>query len=140
MEDVQQNIAKLRQAYQLWSDTRGGSADEWLKLFADDVVIPPPGGINVGVGFFKHYRGKSEADDYFSALADSWEVVYFTPEEFIGDGERVVVLSRVAMRCRATGKVAESPKADVFRFRDGAIIEFREFFNTACAVDAEHED
>ena len=69
-----------------------------------------------------------------------WELIHFTPEEFIADGDRVVVLSSVAFRFRATGKVAESPKADVFRFRDGKIVEFFEFFDTARAFAATRAD
>lgn len=49
-------------------------------------------------------------------------------------------LSSVAFRHRKTGKVAESPKADVFRFRDGLIVEFAEFFDTARALADTHPD
>ncbi|MDR3623301.1 MAG: nuclear transport factor 2 family protein [Paludisphaera borealis] len=140
MEDVQQNIAKLRQAYQLWNDTRGGSVSEWMNLFADDVVLHPPGGHDAGTGFFQGCKGKVAANAYFSALGDSWELIYFLPEEFIADGERVVVLSQVAFRSKATGKTAASHKADVFRFRDGAVAEYRDFFDTAGALAAQRED
>lgn len=140
MEDREQNIAKLRRAYQLWNDTRGGSVDEWTKLFADDVVLHPPGGLDAGSGFFQKCCGKVATDAYFSSLAAEWELVYFIPEEFIADGDRVVVLSRVAFRSRVTGKTAESYKADVYRFRDGAIAEFRDFFDTAGALAAQAAD
>jgi ketosteroid isomerase-like protein len=41
---------------------------------------------------------------------------------------------------RKTGIVVESPKADVFRFRDGLIVEFFEFFDTARALAATRSD
>jgi ketosteroid isomerase-like protein len=140
VEDTKQNIARLQEAYRLWDETRGGSVDHWMDMLADDVVIQPPGGLDVGSGFFRKYEGKNDALAYFSALADSWEMVHFTPEEYIGDGVRVVVLSRVAFRSVKTGKVAESRKADLFRFRDGAIVEYRDFFDTACLMAAQTED
>ena len=65
---------------------------------------------------------------------------FVTPTEFIADGDRVVVLSTCAFRHRGSGKVAESPKADVYRFRDGQIVEFFEFFDTAAAFAATRSD
>ncbi|MGL4462541.1 MAG: nuclear transport factor 2 family protein [Planctomycetia bacterium] len=46
----------------------------------------------------------------------------------------------MAYRHRETGKIAESPKADVVRFRDGQIVEFFEFFDTARALAATRPD
>jgi ketosteroid isomerase-like protein len=140
MEDRNQNIANLQRAYQLWNDTRGGSVDEWKKLLSDDDEVHPPGGLDAGSGFFQKCCGKVAADAYFSSLAADWELIYFIPEEFIAEGDRVVVLSRAAFRSRATGKTAESYKADVFRFRDGAIAEFRDFFDTAGVLAAQAAD
>lgn len=93
-----------------------------------------------GMDFTKTNRGKAQAADYFAGLAADWELVRFEPKEFIAQGDRVVVLSSVAFRHRGTGKVAESPKADVYRFRDGLIVEFAEFFDTARALAATHVD
>ena len=61
-------------------------------------------------------------------------------ENPIAQDDRVVVVSRVAFKSRITGKVAQSPKADIFRFRDGKIVEFIEFFDTAAAAAATQSD
>jgi ketosteroid isomerase-like protein len=74
---------------------------------------------------------------YLAGLVADWELVHFTPHEFIAAGDRVVVLSAVAFRHRGTGKVAESPKADVFRVRGGRVVEF---FDTARALAATRPD
>jgi ketosteroid isomerase-like protein len=136
MPNSQGNVEMLRQAYQLWNDTRGGSVPSWLDLFAEDIAIHSLGGGKAGLEFGKSRHGKVEAGRYFAELGAAWEMVYFNAEEFIADGDRVVVLSRCAYRSRLTGKAAESPKADVFRFRDGKIVEVSEFFDTAAAVAA----
>jgi ketosteroid isomerase-like protein len=130
------NVGKLRRAYQMWNDTRGASVSEWLGLMADDVTLRTVGDGVAGLEFTKGRHGKGEAQGYFAGLAADWEMVHFTPEEFIAQGDRVVVLSNVAFRNRKSGKVSESPKADVFRFRDGRIVEFVEFFDTLGAVAA----
>lgn len=136
MDTSHDNVGKLRKAYQLWHDTRGGSAQRWLDLMADDVAMRS---ITDGVpemAFTKANRGKSDAAQYFAGLAADWEMIHFTPEEYVAQGDRVVVLSTVAFRFKKTGVVVESPKADIFRFRGGRIVEFFEFFDTARALAA----
>jgi ketosteroid isomerase-like protein len=136
VDTTEANVGKLRRAYQMWNDTRGASAAEWLGLMADDVVLRTVGDGVTGLEFSKGRRGKAEAEGYFAGLGAEWEMVHFTAEEFIAQGDRVVVLSNVAFRSRKTGKVAQSPKADVFRFRDGRIVEFFEFLDTHAAAAA----
>lgn len=136
MNTPDENAAALRRAYQEWNATKGASAGAWLDLMADDVVMRSVSDGGGGMDFTRKSTGKAEAERYFAGLAADWEMVHFTADEFIAAGDRVVVLSRVAFRFRATGKVASSPKADVFRFRDGKVVEFFEFFDTAAAFAA----
>lgn len=103
---------------------------------ADDVVMQSVADGAHGMDFMKSRRGKAEVATYFSGLATDWEMNHFTTKEFISQGDRVVVLSSVSFRNRKTNKTAESPKADVFRFRDGLIVEYFEFFDTAGALAA----
>jgi ketosteroid isomerase-like protein len=140
LDESLDNVGKLRRAYQLWNDTRGGSAQYWLELMTDDVSMQSVTAGAPGMDFTKKNDGKAEAEKYFAGLAADWEMIHFTSKDFIAQGDRVVVLSNVAFRHRKTGKVAESPKADVFRFRDGQIVEFFEFFDTARALAATRED
>jgi ketosteroid isomerase-like protein len=140
VSDSKENVDKLRHAYQLWNDTRGASVATWLGLFAEDVVLQSLGGNTLGLEFGKSRHGKAEAERYFSDLGAAWEMVHFTPVEYIAEADRVVVLIRCAFRSRLTGKVAESPKADVFRFRDGKVVEVFEFFDTAAAAAATRPD
>lgn len=140
MDPSHDNVGKLRLAYKSWHDTRGADAQPWLDLMADDVKS---GAVSDGAPemvFTKSRCGKAGAAKYFSELHAAWEMIHFTPEEFIAQGDRVVVLSKVAFRFRKTGKVAESPKADVFRFRDGLIVELFEFFDTAGAFAVTRAD
>jgi ketosteroid isomerase-like protein len=130
------NVGKLRHAYQLWHDSRGGSSQHWLDLMADDVCMGSLAGGLPEMAFAKANTGKAEAAQYFVGLAADWEMVHFTAREFISQGDRVVVLSSVAFTHRKTGKLVEMPKADIFRFRDGLIVEFFDFFDTARALAA----
>jgi ketosteroid isomerase-like protein len=140
MDQTAENVARLKEAYRLWNETRGGSVSHWLDLMADDATMRSVGDEVDELAFARGRRGKGEVEQYFAAIAESWEMVHFTPDEFIAQGDRVVVLSRVAFRSRQTGKLAESPKADVFRFHGGRIVEFIEFFDTAKALAAARSD
>ena len=68
---------------------------------------------------------------YFQGLRDDWQMIHYTPDHFIVDGERVSVLSTMNWRHRKTGREMKSPKADFIRFQDGKIVEFYEFYDTA---------
>ncbi|MBN9522439.1 nuclear transport factor 2 family protein [bacterium] len=136
MSTPDENAEKLRQAYHQWNATKGASAQVWLDLMTDDVQMRSVSDGGGGMDFTRAQSGKSAAAAYFAGLGADWEMVHFTADEFIAQGDRVVVLSRVAFRFRATGKVASSPKADVFRFAGGKVVEFFEFFDTAAAFAA----
>lgn len=136
MSTPDENVAKLRYAYQQWYDTRGGSTQVWLDLMADDVRMRSLADGAGGMEFTRANAGKAAVTAYFDGLAADWEMLRFNADEFIAQGDRVVALSVVAFRHRKTGKVAESPKADVVRFRDGKIVEFFEFYDTAAALAA----
>jgi len=41
------------------------------------------------------------------------------------------MLGSTAWRNRRTGKVVDTPKADLVTFRDGRIVDFTEFYDTA---------
>ena len=136
MDTSASNVEKLRTAYRQWNDTKGGSTRDWLDLMADDVSLWTAGDGIAGLEFTAGRRGKIEVGAYFDGLAADWEMIHFTTEEFIAQGDRVVVLSKIAFKSRMSGKIAESRKADVFRFRDGKITEVAEFFDTHAAMMA----
>lgn len=134
------DVEKLRQAYRNWNDTRGGSVAEWLSLLADDVVIRSLAGGAPGMDFSATRRGLVEAERYFAGITADWEMIYVTADEFIAAGDRVAVLGRVAWKNRRTGRTAESPTAHFWRFRDGKVVEYNEFYDTAAGLAAARPD
>jgi ketosteroid isomerase-like protein len=134
------NLEKLRRAFQTWNDTRGASVADWLLLFAEDVVLHSLAGGAPGMEFSAARRGRAEAEHYFNALRDDWEMIHYTAAEFITEGDRVAVHGRCAWRNRQTGKQVESPVASFWRFRDGLVVECFEFYDTAAAFAAARPD
>lgn len=136
MTSPRENVALLREAYRLWNDTKAGSVDHWMAIMADQVDFRSLAQGGGGLKFSRDRSSKEEVGGYFRDMCDTWEMIHYTPDEFIAEGDRVAVLGRCGWKHRATGRSMETPKADFFRFRDGKIISFREFFDTAAAFAA----
>lgn len=131
-----ENVEKLKSAYAFWNDNLGASNQQWMDLMDDGIVFRSLAGGTPGMEFTLDCHGKTDLARYFAGLAADWEMLHYTPEEFISQGDRVVVRSRCAWRNRKTGKTVETPKADFFRFSNGKVVEFFEFYDTHRCVAA----
>lgn len=133
-------LDKLRAAYKEWHDTRGKSVATWVALMADDIHMRSVADGAPGMEFSAPRKGKDTVYHYFTALAADWEMIHYTPETFLADGDRVAVFGRCAYRNRKTGKTAETHVANLWRFRDGLAVEYFELYDTAKAFAAATPD
>jgi ketosteroid isomerase-like protein len=129
------NVTALKHAYRRWHDTKGGSVDDWMKLLADDINFNSIAQGAPHVAYMMAYDKKQMLRDYFDGLAKNWSMDHFTMEEFISQGDVVVVRGNCAWKNKQTGKTCETPKIDYWRFRDGKVVEYFEYYDTA-AVQA----
>jgi len=67
----------------------------------------------------------------FMRLAADFEGFTVTPEEIVADGDTVIGRGRYRGTCRATAKAVDSQFAHVFHFRDGKIVRFLQYTDTA---------
>ena len=124
------NLLALQRVYSNWSGTRGGSAEEIIALFDDDVEmvsaldgdIPDP---VAGV-----HLGRAGAEAYFHGLGQDWEMMNWEVERYVDGGDVIVVISRCAWRNRTSDKIVDTPKIDVLTFRDGRVVRFQEAYDT----------
>jgi ketosteroid isomerase-like protein len=126
----------LRAAYTQWHDTRGASVATWVSLMDDDIHMRSVADGAPGMEFSAPRRGKATVYGYFSALAADWEMIHYTVDEFLVDGDRVAVFGRCAFKNRKTGKTAETHVANLWRFRNGSAVEYFEMYDTAKAFAA----
>jgi ketosteroid isomerase-like protein len=132
MADEARNVEILKQAYQRWHDTRGGSADHWMSICADNIAFGSIAqGAVQGAHYLTAYQNRDALKDYFGGLTRDWEMIEYVAEHFVAQGDRVVMLGRCAWRYKKNGKVVSTPKADSWRFADGKAVEFYEYFDTA---------
>jgi len=124
------NAANVRSAYARWDASKGGDPDGLLEILADDVVmrtilnppeLHPLAEDRVGIDF---------ARDYLTSLALNLEMVGFPTQEVVAQGDTVVWIGSCHWRDRRTGAAADTPKVDVWHFRDGKAVEVTEYFDT----------
>ncbi len=105
-----------------------------LERLADDVVIEFYGPSTIP--YANTYRGHAGARQFFETVLSSVDVHQFDPEEFISEGDKVVVTGHLRLTAKRTGRTIESDFVHVITMRDGTWLRFRDFMNTAVAVAA----
>jgi ketosteroid isomerase-like protein len=131
MSDEASNVAVLKEGYRLWHESRGGSVDHWIGICDENIRF---GSIAQGaprVAYMTEYKARDQLAQYFEGLKRDWEMIEFKADQFVAQGDRVVMLGNCSWRYKRTGKVVTTPKADAWRFADGKAIEFYEYFDTA---------
>ena len=61
------------------------------------------------------------------------DVLSFTPQDLVADGEIVVSLGEFACRVRTTGKSAKTRWAFIWRLRGGKVYDYEQFHDPAIA-------
>ncbi|MBX9580610.1 MAG: nuclear transport factor 2 family protein [Gemmataceae bacterium] len=134
------NVDRLKAAFAAWHHSRGADHQVWLDLAADGFVLRSVADGRPGMEFSATRTGRGAVLDYFAGLAADWEMLHYSADEFVADGDRVVVIGRCGWRHRRTGKPVESPTVTLWRFRDGRAVEVFEMYDTAKAIAATQPD
>lgn len=124
----QDNLAIVQQAYRFYLD---GKVQEILNLCADDIEWDQPR--TEGISFSGKRRGRGEVEQFFTQLANDQEALQFEPREYIAQADRVVALGHYVWSVRETDRNYEADWAHVFTLRDGKVVQFKEYTDTAAA-------
>jgi uncharacterized protein len=127
----QENLGVVRKAYE---NFKTGDIGSLLGQISDDVSWRLPQ--TEGVPFAGGRQGRGEVAEFFSALADSQDALAFEPREFVAQGEKVVALGSYRWRVKKNGREYGGDWAHVFTVRDGQIVGFDEYMDTAAAEAA----
>jgi ketosteroid isomerase-like protein len=123
-------VEQVGAAYRSWRETKGGSADLFLELMADDCHMRSVLSPKVGDDLALHRKSRNEAHDYFDAVARDWEMIDYPQDRIVADGDTVVWIGRCHWRHRATGREIDTPKVDIWRFANGKAVDFLEMFDS----------
>lgn len=129
--DSKQNKQLVMKAYEMYKnkDIQGVLAMlddrvEWLGFESD--FIP----------FAGTHHGRDQVAQFFGKLEQAQDVVRFEPQNFIADGDKVAVTGVASWHVKSTGRTYDSPWAHVFTLRDGKIMRFEQYNDTAQAEAA----
>jgi len=132
MADEARNVEMLKAAYRRWSESKGQSADEWFKICADNIAFGSLAqGAQPAAHYLTAYSSRDQLKDYFGGLTRDWEMIEYHADQFVAQGDRVVMLGRCTWRFKKTGKVVSTPKCDSWRIVNGKAVEFFEYYDTA---------
>jgi len=127
----QDNVKIAQQAY---ADFKAGNIPSLLKLVSDRVEWILPDVAGVDVSGTRH--GRDGVAEFFKTLNQSQEVIAFEPQQFIAQGDKVVVLGSYSFRVKGTHQQFDSDWAHVFTILNGQITRFQEFTDTAAVAVA----
>jgi ketosteroid isomerase-like protein len=112
---------------------RGDIAGLMRELIDDDCtwISPGPKDKLPWAGTFK---GKQEISNFFVQVEQNLEFSEFAPREMIEQGDTVVVLGTLSGRAKKTGKAVKNEWAHVFKYKQGKVVFFQEYIDTAADV------
>ena len=128
---AQENIKVVQQAY---DNFKTGNIPSLLNLFAEDIEWVLPEIENVS--FSGKRRGRGEVGKFFASVNEQQEALQFEPRDFVAQGDRVVALGRYTWRIKSTGRKTESDFAHVFTVRNGRVVRFQEYMDSASIAAA----
>ena len=106
----------------------------FVELMSEDVQWDHRG--PAGLPFNRMYEGKAGVTEWFQTLGEVSEPLAFEPQEFFGDGDRVVVIGFFRWRVKSTGKEWESNWAMAFTVRNGRITHWKPIFDMGAEAAA----
>ena len=127
----QQNLDVVRRGYEAFGR---GDIEGLLSLLADDVTWVTPGPSDLPTAGER--RGRNQVGEFFRTINELVEFDAFDPQTFLAQGDRVVVLGTDAITVKASGEPLQESWAHAFSLKDGKIVAFQEYLDTAAFVAA----
>ena len=124
-------LALVQRLYRRYSE---GCIDEFFAVLDPAFTLTscgPPGRFETA----GTWTGADGLRDYLARLGQNWVIEEHTPIEYVQQGGRIVVRTRVRARHRGTGRVAHLEKADFWCVEGGRVRSYQEIFDTATLLD-----
>jgi ketosteroid isomerase-like protein len=129
--NIEENINLVKTVYDCFfrGDTEG-----LLAHHTDDIDWEVYGPAALPTAGPRH--GKEEVQGFFGQVNDLLQFDKFEVQQYIAQGNSVVSLGEYNGKSKTTGKNFDSHFAHVVTIRDGKVCKFREFTDTAVALEA----
>jgi uncharacterized protein len=125
------NVEVLRGGYEAFGR---GDMDAVMQTWADDIEWEGPNATELPGG--GTHRGKQDVAQMAGQIAENWDPFHVQPDEFLEQGDTVVVLGHIEGTAKSTGKDAKVPFVHVWRMSDGKVKRVQALIDTAVVLDA----
>jgi len=128
----QENVQVVQQLYAAFLR---GDIPYVLNELTEDVEWQEPGPVDI-LPWAGTHRGREQVARFFTLLSGAFEFEQFEPQEFIAQGDKVVVSVHERVRFRSTGRTLEQDWVEVFTLREGKVAKICLYEDTAAVVAA----
>jgi ketosteroid isomerase-like protein len=125
----------MQTVQEIFSAFGRGDIAPTLDALADDVEWHEPGPTAV-LPWAGTRHGRAQVAQFFTAIGESLEILQFEPREFWAEGDKVAVFGYEQARAKPTDRTYESEWVMVFTLRQGQVVGFHRYYDTAAAVVA----
>jgi ketosteroid isomerase-like protein len=109
---------------------KAGTSMRFWTLFDDQIEMHSVLEPGVKHELARVQTSREDTKKYFRELLDNWEMIDFPTEKVLADGDTVVWIGRCHWRNKKDGKELDTPKIDVWTFRNGKAVRFFEMFDS----------
>jgi ketosteroid isomerase-like protein len=118
----------------LYAAYRGRNFQRIAEIIDEDVDWVIHGPVQV-FPFAGPRRGRTAVLEALGSIAKDYSLESYQPRVVIVEGDQAAVLSDAVFQQRETGRTVTLQIADFLRFRNGRLVEFREFSDTFDLVE-----
>lgn len=122
----------LEAATAWYSAVHEGDFDALFDVMSDDCVIEFYGPSIIP--FAGIFNGKDKCKLFFGHVANDVDIHEFSQSEFICERDKVAVTGHLSMTLKATGRLYSADYAHILTVRNGQVVRFRDFQDTAQAA------
>lgn len=120
---------------QLYAAFGRGDVPVILAAFADQFEFHHHGPPEV-LPWARSRHTKDEVAEFFKVLGETLDVLAFEPRAYVAQGDKVVALGYFRARAKATGREFDEHWAMEWTLRDGKVVGYRAYDDTAAMVEA----
>ena len=122
-----QNTKIVQEAYAAFGR---GDVQALLGYFDENILWKPVIGAAAHVPTAGERRGKASVGEFFKIVSEQVNFLQFEPRAFVAQDDKVVALGHYLGKA-PTGRGFESDFVMVFTLRDGKVVQFQEFSDSA---------
>jgi ketosteroid isomerase-like protein len=135
--DMMQETRNTKVVQDAYAAFGKGDIETLLGFLDEAIVWQPIVGAGSHVPQAGDRRGKASVGEFFKIVSESVDFLRFEPKEFVAQGDKVVALGHYTGKA-PTGRSFDSDFVMVFTVRNGKVVQFQEFSDSA-AINAAYD-